>query len=136
MTWITPKTNWISADRFDADDYNRISGNINYLQDHIINLYTEYVQNNLETDKTYDQFIYARHMNGVEDELKRIADQIKATYASKSYSANGYFWDYAELNRIESSILNAYNVLTNTTRYDPSLKLVVGRKTFGREVGF
>ncbi len=33
MAWQTPKTNWKAADVVSKDDFNRIEGNIQHLQD-------------------------------------------------------------------------------------------------------
>ena len=33
MAWIEPKTDWVSTDYFNIEDYNRIIGNIIYLKD-------------------------------------------------------------------------------------------------------
>ena len=32
MSWIEPKTDWTSSDYFNAEDYNRIIGNVIYLK--------------------------------------------------------------------------------------------------------
>ena len=32
MAWIEPKTDWTSSDYFNAEDYNRIIGNVIYLK--------------------------------------------------------------------------------------------------------
>ena len=33
MAWQTPKTNWVSTEKFNKDDYNRIIGNIAELRE-------------------------------------------------------------------------------------------------------
>lgn len=32
MAWMEPKTDWVSTDYFNAEDYNRMIGNISYLK--------------------------------------------------------------------------------------------------------
>ena len=39
MAWITPKTNWISTDRFNIADYNRIKNNLEYLHEYAQRFY-------------------------------------------------------------------------------------------------
>lgn len=33
VDWIKPKTNWVSTDRMNLEDYNRIKNNITYLKE-------------------------------------------------------------------------------------------------------
>ena len=32
MAWVEPKTDWVSIDYFNVDDYARIVGNLKYLK--------------------------------------------------------------------------------------------------------
>ena len=100
--WITPKTNWVATDPVNASDYNRISGNLNYLNEELNAL-----QNTLDTNKTYTDLPYPSVWNAIEDTLDEI-NQLTYDFeiGSKSqFVANGNYIDYIELKRIEGAIL-------------------------------
>lgn len=123
MAWITPKTDWYgetdssgnyTGDRFDADDYNRIINNLQYLHDFAITLYKDFSVYGLST-KTYSDYVYANDVNIIEGDLGLInSATLQRDYGETLvYYDNGTFIDYNELNRIESAMLDLYNKMTN-----------------------
>mgnify|MGYP003100327787 CR=1 FL=1 len=42
MPWIQPKTDWESSDKFNASDYNRIKGNLNFLHERAEQFYPNF----------------------------------------------------------------------------------------------
>lgn len=124
MSWTTPKTDWhfsidgegiYSGDRFNAVDFNRIKNNLEYLRTLAITMYEPFSINALGADRTPADYFYADEINKLEQNLSTInSNSIKRSYGSApTYQSNGATMDYAELNRLESAILDLYNRLTN-----------------------
>lgn len=131
MSWQTPKTDWYGAvednvyigDRFNYTDYNRIKNNLVYLRELAIKMYDEFSINDVGNDKTVAEYFYADEINQMEENLETInSNTLKREYGSApTYVDNGNTPDYVELNRLESSILDLYDRLTNQSE---------GRRTF------
>lgn len=131
MSWQTPKIDWHGAvednvytgDRFNYTDYNRIKNNLVYLRELAIKMYDEFSINDVGNDKTVAEYFYADEINQMEENLETInSNTLKREYGSApTYVDNGNTPDYVELNRLESSILDLYDRLTNQSE---------GRRTF------
>lgn len=124
MAWKTPKTNWQGyvdnngnyiGDRFNADDFNRIKNNLEYLRELAIKLYDSFSILSLGADKTPADYFYADEINALEENLNTInKNTLKMSYGnSPIYNDNGNTMDFIELNRLESAILDLYDKLTN-----------------------
>lgn len=121
--WTTPKTDWFGVmedgayrgDRFNAVDFNRIKNNLEYLRDLAQTMYAEFSIHSLGQDRTPKDFFYADEINKLEENLVTITNNtIKRSYGSApTYVDNGNTMDFAELNRLESAILDLYDRLTN-----------------------
>ena len=111
MAFITPKTDWTSEDFFNIEDYGRIVNNINVLIDAslaVIGVKIPYPD--IPTSKDYTDMLRAEEFNEIENSLDTInkATLVLDIGEKKTYVANQPTFDYAELNRIESAILNIY----------------------------
>lgn len=122
--WQTPKTDWAGTtspsgeyvgDRFNAADFNRIKNNLDYLRELAIKLYDEFSIPSLGNDRTPEDYFYADEINQLESNLTTInARTLKRPYGTPpTYIANGNTMDFAELNRLESAILDLYDRLSN-----------------------
>lgn len=113
MAWIQPKTNWAVGDRFNISDYNRIKGNLNFLHERAEELYQDFNIINMGADKGYSEYPYAREINNFEKNLETINENVFTQDFGdrQTFVPNGVFITYDELNRIESAILNMYNLL-------------------------
>ena len=114
MAWVAPKTDWKSSDRFNISDYNRIRGNLEYLHDYVEKLYTFFSMADLGVDKqSYADYFYAREFNGFEEALEQINSTAytQDIGTKQTFSDNGSFIDWNELNRLESATLKIYNLL-------------------------
>jgi hypothetical protein len=120
MTWITPKTDWYgvtdangnyTGDRFNADDYNRITNNLQCLYDLAISLYKSFNVYNINSTKTVKDYLYANDINNIEQNFALInGSTLRRPYGNTpTYYANGKTMDYTELNRLESAMLDLYN---------------------------
>lgn len=111
-TWTTPKTNWTSSDNFSYVDYNRIKNNLTYINDKLNEDYPEKaVIIDLGEDYTYNKNYYPSKFNAFEETLEsftRIGVDINIG-EKKTFTGNGVFIDYNELNRIEKCCLKWYN---------------------------
>lgn len=124
MTWVTPKTDWNGdtaadgtyiGDRFNAVDFNRIKNNLDYLRELAIKLYDKFAINALGSDRTPADYFYADEINQLEENLTIInSNTLKRYYGTAPiYVDNGRTMDFAELNRLESAILDLHDRLTN-----------------------
>lgn len=114
MAWITPKTNWLPTDYFNASDYNRIVGNILHLKSLVDEIFPDFDIGEMETTKTYASMFYANEMNAIEDNLELIN---LYTYElgigdKQTYRSNNATPLFSEFNRIESATLRLYNRIT------------------------
>ena len=127
MAWTTPKTTWEATDPITYVDYNRIVNNLKYIQDLCKKLY-ELSTTDLGSDKTESDIPYADMLNNIETCLTNIN---KASYnfnigREKSFSANSPYFDYNELNRIESATLRLHEWLESQTLNLPTLSFRLG----------
>lgn len=124
MAWVTPKTNWNGrteedgtyvGDRFNAVDFNRIKNNLEHLRELAVKLYEEFTIHSLGADRTPSDYFYADEINQLEENLNTVnINTVNMSYGTAPvYVDNGNTMDFAELNRIESAILDIYNRLNN-----------------------
>ena len=113
MAWTTPKTDWTATSYFNPVDYNRIKGNLNYLQTMINQVYPAVTISDMGSDKTYSDYIYADEFNLFETNLEIMKNWIVNLGIGNGilYSANAPTFNYAELNRIESAMLKMHDNL-------------------------
>ena len=124
MGWITPKTNWwgrvneegvYSGDRFNAEDFNRIKNNLDYLRNLAIKMYEKFSLVSLGQDRVAGDYFYADEINQLEENLNTLNENtLQRNYGSAPvYFENGNTMDFTELNRLESAILDLYDRLNN-----------------------
>ena len=128
MAWIEPKINWMESDYFNAEDYNRIIGNITYLKALADALFSSLTSLSMGEEKTYLSNIYAREMNNIEDSLDTLN---KETYGlgignKQTFIANGSTPLWSEYNRIEGAILMLYKTLVAHKKSLPRLAFTLG----------
>lgn len=122
--WQTPKTNWYGSvdanghyegDRFNAIDFNRIKNNLEYLREMAIKMYQEFSIVSLGSDRTPADYFYADEINRLEENLTTINNKtLRRSYGTApTYVDNGRTMDFAELNRLESAILDLHDRLIN-----------------------
>lgn len=128
--WITPKTNWLKNDYFNAEDFNRIKNNLIYLRELAIKLYKEFEIQQVSEDKTYKDYFYADEINLLENNLEKInQNTLNIIYGKKTiYMDNGNTMTYIELNRIESAIFDLYDKLSNQINGRRNLKFNLGKR--------
>lgn len=130
MAWIEPKTNWKASDYFNAEDYNRIIGNIAYLRSYLDNLFIGLTDVSLGDEKTYKSLFYAREMNAIEQALDKLNLE---TYSfdigeAKEYKANKATPLWTEYNRIECAILLLHDTMVAHKDNLPRLAITLGRQ--------
>lgn len=72
MAWIQPKTDWVSADYFNPEDYNRIVGNLYFLKEMGEKLFGTISLIPMSSEKTFTSTIYASEINNIEKNLVRL----------------------------------------------------------------
>lgn len=124
MVWQTPKTDWFGlvnmdgvyvGDRFNAEDFNRIKNNLDFLRDLALKRYEMFSLVSLGADRTPEDYFYADEINQLEENLQTINDNTLRRYygSAPTYADNGNTMDFAELNRLEGAILDLYNGLVD-----------------------
>ena len=124
MGWITPKTDWwgqtdsegiYAGDRFNAADFNRIKNNLDYLRNLAITMYPTFSLVSLGDARIPGDYFYADEINQLEENLVTLnSGTLQRNYGSAPvYSENRNTMDFAELNRLESAILDLYERLNN-----------------------
>lgn len=128
--WQTPKTAWTAKDVVLCSDYNRIKGNIDYLQTLACKIYKGFDIEEMGDDKTEEQYPYADEYNRLEQNIEMIAKSTAGFQYGESpvFFDNGNFLDYQELNRIEGATLDMYNQLTNQYKGRRMLTFTLGAK--------
>lgn len=120
--WIEPKTDWkitrdasgkYTGDYFQADDYNRIKGNMIYLHDLAADVYPPVPFEAMGGDKTYTDYPYAEELNRIEGNLESL---LEGTYPFSENIRNVYYDNQSfltvdDLNRIEKACLLLYRGL-------------------------
>lgn len=137
VEWQTPKTDWkwvseSDGDYFNKEDYNRIVGNIEYLCLRSSEVNPEFEIVSLGEKNSYADYIYADEFNTVESNLVAVS---KGTYPyteveKKTYYPNQPTPDYAEFNRIESFILERYELLMGQIEGRKRLSFSLGGSEF------
>ena len=136
-TWTTPKTDWVATDYFNWSDFNRIKNNLAYLHDEAEKVCPPFSVNSTSTaDITSYEYIWLpSDINKLEQDLTTIFQAVKYPDMSignqKTFSYNGAFINYTELNRIESASLNIYNRLVNQIAGRTQIKVTLGFKLGG-----
>lgn len=114
-SWIAPKVNWVSTDRFGIKDFNRIRNNIIALQELIEPDFgvLELVSMGEELTE-YTGRWQVEHFNAFERNLEIFNQYLPLDNFGKSQSFyyNGMFIKYDELNRIENLLLRFMNYAT------------------------
>lgn len=128
MAWIEPKTDWTPEYRGDYEDFNRISGNINYLKELADELFLHLPEISLNDERTKLSYIYAREMNEIEGSLDSLNIE---TYGleigeKQTYKANGSTPLWSEFNRIESACLLLFKMFEVHKNSLPRLTFVLG----------
>lgn len=129
MAWETPKTDWTDNDRFNISDYNRIKNNLNYLQELGSEIYSFFEIDDMGEDKTsYAEYWKPAEFNLFESNLDLIKEVFPQSDIGirKTFFENAPFIDYIELNRIESAMLNYYQMGTTQKAINPRLAFRLG----------
>ncbi len=127
MAWTTPKTNWVASDPITYEDYNRIKNNLYIVQNLCADLYS--LSNLiLGSDVTASEIPYADMLNTIENCLHRVN---QASYnfdigAKTTFSANLPYFNYNELNRVESATLRLKEYLDVQKANIPRLAITLG----------
>ena len=114
MVWTEPKTNWVSTDRFNIQDYNRIKGNLEYLHRKAIEITRMFGISDMGENKSdYEDYFYASEFNLFEQNLEIINQNIRTQDfgMAQTFFDNGPFIQWEELNRIESAMLSILEML-------------------------
>lgn len=130
MAWIEPKTDWVSSDYINVEDYNRIIGNLAYLKAELDTLFIGIDKITTGEEKAVKARIFASEINAIETSLETLNFD---TYnfdigETKEYLPNTRTIDYVELNRIESAIFMLYEQIENHRQNLTRLAFTLGNQ--------
>ncbi len=140
MAWQTPKTDWktqydaagrYTGDYFEAADYKRIIGNLEYLQNLRNTLWPD-LSLGFMGEVTQADFAFASDFNLGEENLQKLV----ASSADPGigpvcrWEGNGPSPTAADLNRIESGVLALYQMLQQQKQARPKLAFGLNRREF------
>ena len=75
MAWITPKTDWVGTDTFNASDWLRIVGNVKYIADSLSIAYTPF------TSVTDGQtLLTSKNRNDVTDMIEKLYSALYSSW--------------------------------------------------------
>lgn len=133
MAWVTPKTDWVSTDRFNYDDYNRIKNNLQWLCEKAMKLWKPFEAKDMGDDITsYRDYWDFERFNQFEQNLDAINQNIftKDYGNAQVFYENGPFIKWDELNRIESACLSMHGILTSQEKGLTKLAFRLGAPKF------
>ena len=126
--WIEPKTNWAADDYINIDDMNRIIGNITHIGIAAKPYFPDCVIPP-QSDVTYTTKHTPDIINTIESRLQ-IANsstvRVPDFPAQKTWEADGPFYTYEDLNRIEGATLTLYNIIIGIGKNKPVLPYEFG----------
>jgi len=134
MTWIEPKTDWVSRDEINVVDINRIINNIRYLQKEY--LWWQYHTGNIQTGEVgHDK----RGLLALANEIEYAVWQIDSTTISESISVveqqgNIWAWNFRDLNRIERHLQRFKDNLDSIKANASYLPFIMGVGLYGDRV--
>lgn len=140
MAWQTPKTNWKVAydangnyigDYFNAEDYQRIKGNLLVLKDMADELYDPISLPDIP-DITAISFFFETVINALERSIDAIVDGSTnwGFEPTKTWYGNDNAPLFVDINRIEKTCLKLFNGLTNQKRALKRLAFILGGVQF------
>lgn len=114
VEWTEPKTNWVSTDRFNIADFNRIKNNLQWLYEKAVKLYKNFDIADMGEDITsFESYWNVAFFNAFESNVETINNTIYTQdYGiSQRFFENGPFIKWDELNRIETACLRMKDIL-------------------------
>lgn len=111
--WQKPKTDWTENDKFNAEDYNRIKGNLEYLKEMYLRYYSDSIEQIEMTEQKVGNEgrvnvfnILYHNLYLLNRDTLNYPDIIDISYKGNDISAN-----YVDWNELESNILKLYQAL-------------------------
>lgn len=140
MAWQTPKTNWkvtydangnYIGDYFNAEDYQRIKGNLFELRDMVEDLNNTTITMTIP-DVTVLSSFYETTINALERAIDALADGILMSdmFTTKTWAGNDAAPLAADLNRIEGVCLHLYQYVPLIDAARPRLAFILGGVQF------
>lgn len=114
IEWIEPKTDWISTDRFNISDFNRIKNNLLWLKERAVSLYKDFEISDMGDDITsYEEYWNVEYFNAFEKNVDIINNKIYTQDfgTAQRFFENGAFIKWDELNRLENACMKMKDIL-------------------------
>lgn len=126
MPWVEPKTDWVATDFFNlTPDYDRIKGNILYIQELAASLQNQIELQEME-EYTIADIPYVEFFNTIVENVRALEAQLYTVEDMVTYVANGSIWSANELNIIERNLLRLYTMLQGEINLLGKLEFMLG----------
>ena len=128
MAWITPKTDWISTDKLNFTDYNRICNNLDEVRSEATKLSFNYSGYQIMTRAIDEASLpHADDFNKQIDNYN-LFDDVLPNFEpiTDTFNANGYTITYETVNTLERNILLLDTVLSVAKANIPRLAIILG----------
>lgn len=112
MSWITPKTDWTSTDRYNFGDINRVESNTNEIRNLLMSADYEMPLLTVIANRTYEDYDTLDSVNRLESNL----DTLKSSFVQPLGWQPTITWTpdtkftYAVANRWEQSLSDLYEL--------------------------
>lgn len=127
MRWITPKTDWVSEDYFNIEDYNRIATNLKYIKNmaRIVSDRMIYFEE-MGSKDSYNDMLEPIEVNNFQTNLRRVNEKTAHFNLGSDtiYEKGGFTPNQIQWNRIEGFTLQIHDYCkdrTTTTRLTQKL---------------
>lgn len=128
MAWITPKTDWVSTDKLNFTDYNRICNNLDEVRSEATRLgfnYSGYQTMTRAIDEA--SLPHAADFNKQIDNYNLFEDVLpNFEPITDVFSDNGYTITYATVNALENGVLALHTLFSVAMANIPRLAIILG----------
>lgn len=118
--WITPKTNWTSADFINFGDLNRIEENTKFVAERLREYGYYVIPLVHKTNWTMDDIVFFNDLNRIEQNIKNCAE---AYYTGEEFEALKTDWatldpvTFSMPNRLEKDLKIINDLITSMSQY-------------------
>lgn len=127
MAWIKPKIDWVATDYFNASDYNRIVGNVLFLEELSHSVIGTLDFYGMTEEKANLELLYADEMNSITQNIKMM-NVYSFDDSLKICNDNGTFLTYIDLNKLEALIYMLYITMKSQISFIKRLSFRLGNR--------
>lgn len=106
MSWVNPKLDWTKDDYFNAEDFNRIEANTQFVHDYLYNMQYDISLSGINIGRDSTSIDFISSINRIEENI----ESLKSGFLTPPGWQNTETWllgksfDYTDANRLESNL--------------------------------